>query len=126
MSKIERIDSESVHRICSGQVVLDLATAVKELVENAIDANATQIEVRLRNHGADLIEVIDNGTIFQTEHTFFIFLAPISYCFFMSGHGVAPDAFAALCLKHYTSKLRHFDDVNQKKKKKREFIYFYF
>jgi DNA mismatch repair protein PMS2 len=62
MSKIERIDSESVHRICSGQVVLDLSTAVKELVENAIDAGATQIEVRLRNHGADVIEVLDNGT----------------------------------------------------------------
>jgi anti-sigma regulatory factor (Ser/Thr protein kinase) len=62
MSKIERIDAESVHRICSGQVVLDLSTAVKELVENAIDAGATQIEVRLRNHGADAIEVLDNGT----------------------------------------------------------------
>ncbi len=61
MSKIERIDSESVHRICSGQVVLDLATAVKALVEIAIDAGATQIEVRLRNHGADALEVLDNG-----------------------------------------------------------------
>lgn len=40
---IERIDSVSVHRICSGQVVLDLATAVKELVENSIDAGATRI-----------------------------------------------------------------------------------
>lgn len=65
MSKIERIDSESVHRICSGQVVLDLATAVKELVENALDAAATQIEVRLRNHGADAIEVLDNGELWS-------------------------------------------------------------
>jgi DNA mismatch repair protein PMS2 len=37
------IDKGSVHRICSGQVVLSLAVAVKELVENGIDAGATAI-----------------------------------------------------------------------------------
>ena len=40
-SSICAIDKKSVHRICSGQVVLTLGTAVKELVENSIDANAT-------------------------------------------------------------------------------------
>lgn len=40
---IQAIDKESVHKICSGQVVLDLATAVKELVENSIDAGANSI-----------------------------------------------------------------------------------
>lgn len=40
---IKRIDRESVHRICSGQVVLSLGTAVKELVENSLDAGATNI-----------------------------------------------------------------------------------
>ena len=43
MSSLKRIDKESVHRICSGQVVLSLAVAVKELVENSIDAGATSI-----------------------------------------------------------------------------------
>jgi hypothetical protein len=38
---IKAIDKGSVHRICSGQVVLTLATAVKELVENSIDAGAS-------------------------------------------------------------------------------------
>lgn len=40
---IRAIDSRSVHRICSGQVVLNLGTAVKELVENSLDAGATNI-----------------------------------------------------------------------------------
>lgn len=44
--KITPINKKVVHRICSGQVVLDVATAVKELVENALDAGASNIEVR--------------------------------------------------------------------------------
>lgn len=40
---IQAIDRGTVHRICSGQVVLTLATAVKELVENSVDAGATII-----------------------------------------------------------------------------------
>jgi len=43
--KIKAIDRASVSRICSGQVILDLSTAVKELVENALDAGATSVEV---------------------------------------------------------------------------------
>jgi hypothetical protein len=45
---IKPIDKGTIHRICSGQVILDLATAVKELVENALDAGATSIEVGRR------------------------------------------------------------------------------
>ena len=42
-STIQAIDKSSVHRITSGQVVIDLQTAVKELVENSLDAGATSI-----------------------------------------------------------------------------------
>ena len=40
---IRQIDTASVHRICSGQVVIDLATAAKELLENSLDAGATAV-----------------------------------------------------------------------------------
>jgi len=49
MAAIQQIDQHSIHRICSGQVILDLATSVKELIENALDAGATSIEVRCSN-----------------------------------------------------------------------------
>jgi DNA mismatch repair protein PMS2 len=50
------------------QVVLNLATAVKELVENSLDAGATVIEVRLKDYGSELVEVIDNGTGVEEEN----------------------------------------------------------
>lgn len=43
ISSIKAIDRTSIHRITSGQVVIDLQTAVKELVENSVDAGATSV-----------------------------------------------------------------------------------
>lgn len=62
MATILPIDQPSVHRITSGQVVTDLQTAIKELVENSIDAGATSVEVRFKDLGMEYIEVIDNGS----------------------------------------------------------------
>ncbi|XP_048477375.1 mismatch repair endonuclease PMS2 [Rhincodon typus] len=84
---IKPIDRQSVHQICSGQVVLSLSTAVKELVENSLDAGATNIDIRLKEFGASLIEVSDNGD------------------------GVEEKNFEGLTLKHYTSKLQDFSDL---------------
>ncbi|KAL4702580.1 hypothetical protein ACJJTC_016056 [Scirpophaga incertulas] len=84
---IKPINTDTVHKICSGQVVLSLAVAVKELVENALDAGATNIDIRLKNYGTELIEVADNGT------------------------GVTEDNFAALTFKYYTSKLKEYSDL---------------
>jgi DNA mismatch repair protein PMS2 len=46
---IQAIDRESIKRICSGQVVVDLATAVKEMVENSLDSGATSVEIKVCN-----------------------------------------------------------------------------
>ncbi|XP_052024690.1 mismatch repair endonuclease PMS2 isoform X3 [Apodemus sylvaticus] len=86
---IKPIDGKSVHQICSGQVVLSLSTAVKELIENSIDAGATSIDLRLKDYGVDLIEVSDNGC------------------------GVEEENFEGLALKHHTSKIQEFADLTQ-------------
>ncbi len=54
-------DDLQIHQIQSGQVIVDLCSVVKELVENSLDAGATSVEVRFKNQGLDAIEVQDNG-----------------------------------------------------------------
>ncbi|KJZ78117.1 hypothetical protein HIM_02754 [Hirsutella minnesotensis 3608] len=84
---IKPIDGRSVHQIQSGQVIVDLCSVVKELLENSVDAEATVIDVRFKNQGLDLIEVQDNGS------------------------GISPANYASIALKHHTSKLSTFSDL---------------
>ncbi|GMI69429.1 POSTMEIOTIC SEGREGATION 1 [Hibiscus trionum] len=84
---IKPINKGVVHRICSGQVILDLSSAVKELVENSLDAGATTIEIALKEYGEEWFQVIDNGC------------------------GISPANFKVVALKHHTSKLADFPDL---------------
>lgn len=85
---LKHIDQSSIKRICSGQVIVELATAVKELVENSVDSGATKIEIKLKDMGLDSIEVSDNGS------------------------GIRPENFENVALKHYTSKIEQFSDLS--------------
>lgn len=85
--QIKPIDDATVHKICSGQVVLNISIALKELVENSIDADSSIIDIYIKEFGSESIEVIDNGT------------------------GIKKDNFQNLTLKHFTSKIQQFNDL---------------
>lgn len=64
---IRRLSNHVVDLIAAGEVVERPAAALKELVENALDAGATRLEVILRGGGCELIEVSDNGRGMEAE-----------------------------------------------------------
>ena len=59
--RIRRLPDQLIDKIAAGEVLERPAAAVKELVENALDADSSQITVELRHAGTQLIRVVDDG-----------------------------------------------------------------
>ena len=88
MAKIQQLDAHLTNMIAAGEVVERPMGVIKELVENALDAKATRIEVNINQGGTELMEVIDNGVGMDRED-------------------------ACLCFeRHATSKIRKSSDLN--------------
>lgn len=67
MNQIRILPAEVAHKIAAGEVIERPASVIKELVENSIDAQATQITVEIRGGGIEFIRVQDNGVGISKE-----------------------------------------------------------
>ncbi len=75
MSKIHVLDSKTYNKIAAGEVVERPSSVVKELLENSIDAGATNITVEIENGGISLIKITDNGCGVEKEDLVFALTA---------------------------------------------------
>ena len=87
-SLIHVLDEQTINKIAAGEVVERPASVIKELVENAIDAGATKIEVEVMAGGTSFMRVTDNG------------------------HGMSKEDAQLAVLRHATSKLYQVSDLS--------------
>ena len=85
--RIHTLNPALANQIAAGEVIERPASVVKELLENSIDAGATELIIRVEQGGSTLIEIIDNG------------------------HGVHPDDLALAVMRHATSKIQTAEDL---------------
>ncbi|KAF5022242.1 hypothetical protein F66182_5681 [Fusarium sp. NRRL 66182] len=84
---LQALDPNVVNKIAAGEIIVAPVHALKELVENAVDAGATSLDVLAKDGGLKLLQITDNGC------------------------GIQKDDLAILCERHTTSKITTFEDL---------------
>nr|KYP45567.1 DNA mismatch repair protein Mlh1 [Cajanus cajan] len=87
--KIQRLSDSVVNRIAAGEVIQRPVSAVKELIENSLDAASSSVNLLIKDGGLKLIQVSDDG------------------------HGIRFEDLPILCERHTTSKLSAFEDLQR-------------
>lgn len=87
MADITVLDQSTINKIAAGEVVERPASVVKELLENAIDAQATAVTIEIKDGGCAMVRVTDNGS------------------------GIPKDQIPLAFLRHATSKIRSVEDL---------------
>ena len=88
MSEIHILDTHTIDKIAAGEVIERPASAVKELIENSLDAGATEITIKVESAGRKLIQITDNGK------------------------GMSPEDAELAFQRHATSKLSSIEDLD--------------
>ena len=87
MKRIEILSPRLANQIAAGEVVERPASVIKELVENSLDAGATNIRIEIEKGGAKRLKIIDNG------------------------HGIAKEQLTLALSRHATSKIKDLSDL---------------